>query len=37
MSVCPVIDKAPGSTTVLRPISVEPVRHEGVQSEKKIS
>jgi hypothetical protein len=35
MSVCPAIDTAPGSATVLRPISVEPVRHEGVQSEKK--
>jgi hypothetical protein len=33
--VCTAIDSAPGSATILRPISLEPVWTEGVQREKK--
>jgi hypothetical protein len=32
--VCTAIDSAPGSATVLRPVSLEPVGPEGVQREK---
>ncbi len=34
LSVCPAINSAPGSATVLRPVSLEPVGHKGVRREK---
>ncbi len=34
MSVCTAIDSAPGSATVFRLVSLEPVLTEGVQHER---
>jgi hypothetical protein len=34
LSVCPALNSAPGKATVLRPVSVETVRHESSQREK---
>jgi hypothetical protein len=35
VSVCTAIDSAPGSATILRPVSLESVGPEGVQREKR--